>query len=321
MSGFHVKGQVIDARGLSAWGYGGQTTRARRLEAKGASSAEPGRPRANAWKKQTVRSASTSYPGTARHDPLGVPAEPHGRLARPPARRARAAGPRRIERTPLIVEHEYPPARVQERERCCPSCRARSPSRARSTRPPPACSRCSSEVLAVPGHPRAGRRPPGLPELRPPLGGPAHESDVAERVGMIGYQFMGRAHSERLAPGRRFFDTCRSSPCCRCSAAATPSRRRARLRSSGGQSTRPHGASVVARPTSTSIDICTPGDSHLEIALAAAEAGKAILCEKPLANTLSEAEQHARRRPSEAGVCTWCVTTTAARPPSALAKR
>jgi len=48
---------------------------------------------------------------------------------------------------------------------------------------------------------------------------------------------------------------------------------------------------VVARPDIDVIDICTPGDSHKPIAMAAAEARKVVFCEKPLANTLAEAEQ------------------------------
>ena len=47
---------------------------------------------------------------------------------------------------------------------------------------------------------------------------------------------------------------------------------------------------VVTRPDIDLIDICTPGDSHAEIAIAAAQAGKAVFCEKPLANTIQEAE-------------------------------
>jgi predicted dehydrogenase len=48
---------------------------------------------------------------------------------------------------------------------------------------------------------------------------------------------------------------------------------------------------VIRRSDIDIVDICTPGDSHAEIAIAAAEAKKAILCEKPLANTLAEAER------------------------------
>jgi predicted dehydrogenase len=48
---------------------------------------------------------------------------------------------------------------------------------------------------------------------------------------------------------------------------------------------------VVARKDIDVVDICTPGDSHMPIALGAAEAKKVVFCEKPLANTLGEAER------------------------------
>src|SRR3954463_9688527 len=47
---------------------------------------------------------------------------------------------------------------------------------------------------------------------------------------------------------------------------------------------------VLERPDIDIIDICTPGDTHAEIAVAALEAGKHVLCEKPLANSVGEAE-------------------------------
>jgi sugar phosphate isomerase/epimerase len=105
IAGFHVKGQVIDAKGVSAWGYGGQTM-------------ERGDTPVDAWKKQTVL-AEHELPGTARHDPLAylqnrtVDWLDH-QLA---ARELLALD---VANTPLIVEHEYPKARIQDRERLKP---------------------------------------------------------------------------------------------------------------------------------------------------------------------------------------------------------
>jgi sugar phosphate isomerase/epimerase len=116
IAGFHVKGQVVDARGVAAWGYGGQTVE-RGDWKDGVPSPDP-RDRANAWKKQTVL-AEHELPGTARHDPLAylqnrsVDWLDH-QLA------ARELLDIDVTRTPLIVEHEYPPARVQDRERLLP---------------------------------------------------------------------------------------------------------------------------------------------------------------------------------------------------------
>ncbi|HUL47324.1 MAG TPA: TIM barrel protein [Steroidobacteraceae bacterium] len=116
IGGFHVKGQVIESRGIAAWGYGGQT-----LQRGDWHGAEPSRDPAeqlNAWKKQTVF-AEHELPGTARHDPLAylqnrsVDWLDH-QLA---ARELLAIDP---EKTYLVVEHEYPPARIQDRERLKP---------------------------------------------------------------------------------------------------------------------------------------------------------------------------------------------------------
>ena len=111
ISGFHVKGQVIDSRGVSAWGYGGQTME-RGDWREGKPSPDPA-DQANAWAKQTTL-CEHELPGTARHDPLGylqnrtVDWLDH-QLA------ARELLELDVKNTPLIVEHEYPPARVQER--------------------------------------------------------------------------------------------------------------------------------------------------------------------------------------------------------------
>jgi hypothetical protein len=116
IGGFHVKGQVIDARGVSAWGYGGQTmARGDWIDGKPSPRASD---HLNAWKKQVVL-AEHELPGTARHDPLAylqnrtVDWLDH-QLA------ARELLPLDIARTALVVEHEYPKARIQDRERLKP---------------------------------------------------------------------------------------------------------------------------------------------------------------------------------------------------------
>jgi sugar phosphate isomerase/epimerase len=116
INGFHVKGQVIDARGISAWGYGGQTLE--RGDWHGDRPSTDPAEQQNAWKKQTVFSEH-ELPGTARHDPLAylqnrtVDWLDH-QLA---ARELLDIAP---EKTFLVVEHEYPKARIQDRNRLKP---------------------------------------------------------------------------------------------------------------------------------------------------------------------------------------------------------
>jgi sugar phosphate isomerase/epimerase len=116
ISGFHVKGQVIDAKGVSAWGYGGQT--AQRGDWKdGQPSLNPA-DHGNAWKKQTVL-CEHELPGTAKHDPLGylqnrtVDWLDHQLAARELLKLD-------VANTPLVIEHEYPRARVQDKARLKP---------------------------------------------------------------------------------------------------------------------------------------------------------------------------------------------------------
>jgi sugar phosphate isomerase/epimerase len=116
ISGFHVKGQVIDSRGVAAWGYGGQTVQ--RGDWKGGKPSTDPADQANAWKKQTVL-CEHELPGTARHDPLAylqnrsVDWLDH-QLA------ARELLELDIANTALVIEHEYPAARVQDREKLKP---------------------------------------------------------------------------------------------------------------------------------------------------------------------------------------------------------
>jgi sugar phosphate isomerase/epimerase len=111
IGGMHVKGQVIDAKGVAGWGYGGQTVQ--RGDWDGDAISSNPADLANAWKKQTVL-CEHELPGTARHDPLAylqnrtVDWLDH-QLA------ARELLDFDVVNTPLIVEHEYPAARVQDK--------------------------------------------------------------------------------------------------------------------------------------------------------------------------------------------------------------
>src|SRR5262245_62573393 len=107
---------------------------------------------------------------------------------------------------------------------------------------------------------------------------------------MIGHAFMGRAHANAWRQVARFFDV-PFEPVLHVVCGRDASRTRAAAGRLGFANTSTDWREAVARPDVDLVDICTPGDSHLPIALAAAASGKAILCEKPLANTLAEAEQ------------------------------
>jgi predicted dehydrogenase len=109
-------------------------------------------------------------------------------------------------------------------------------------------------------------------------------------VGLIGYKFMGKAHSNAWRQAPRFFDLpsdLRLKTLCGRDKAAV---RRAAV-DLGWAQTETDWRRVVADREIDIIDICTPNDSHCVIALAAAKAGKAILCEKPLARSVPEAER------------------------------
>jgi sugar phosphate isomerase/epimerase len=116
INGFHVKGQVIDSRGVSAWGYGGQTLQ--RGDWIGDRPSDRPADQVKAWKKQTVL-CEHELPGTARHDPLAylqnrtVDWLDHQLAAREVLGLDAA-------NTFLVVEHEYPPARIQDKARLAP---------------------------------------------------------------------------------------------------------------------------------------------------------------------------------------------------------
>src|SRR3954447_7368930 len=106
---------------------------------------------------------------------------------------------------------------------------------------------------------------------------------------MIGYAFMGAAHSQGWRNAHRFFDLpARPEMRVVCGRTASATEEAARKLGWNGWTT--DWRDVLERDDVDVVDICTPGDSHAEIAIAALEAGKHVLCEKPLANTVAEAE-------------------------------
>ncbi len=112
------------------------------------------------------------------------------------------------------------------------------------------------------------------------------------RIAMIGHGFMGAAHSQgwRVAP--RFFDLS-LEPEMTVLVGRNAATAEASARKWGWLETSTDWREVIARDDVDVVDIVTPGDTHAEIAIAALEAGKHVLCEKPLANTVAEAEQMA----------------------------
>ncbi len=108
-------------------------------------------------------------------------------------------------------------------------------------------------------------------------------------VGLIGYAFMGAAHSQAWRTAPHFFDL----PL-RPELTVLAGRDAVRVADAAGRlgwtSTETDWRRVLERDDVGLVDVCTPGDTHAEIAIAALEAGKHVLCEKPLANSVAEAE-------------------------------
>jgi predicted dehydrogenase len=107
-------------------------------------------------------------------------------------------------------------------------------------------------------------------------------------VGMIGYAFMGAAHSQAWRTAGRFFDLPYAVDRAVLSGRDADAARSAADRL-GWASVETDWRRVVERDDVDLVDVCTPGDTHAEIAIAALAAGKHVLCEKPLANTVAEA--------------------------------
>jgi predicted dehydrogenase len=109
-------------------------------------------------------------------------------------------------------------------------------------------------------------------------------------VALIGYAFMGRAHSNAYRQVSPFFNPM-LTPRMKVLCGRTRAKVVAAARQYGWDEASTDWREVIARPDIQLVDISTSGDSHAEIAIAAAEAGKAVICEKPLARTVAEAER------------------------------
>ncbi|NID12590.1 Gfo/Idh/MocA family protein [Fibrivirga algicola] len=110
------------------------------------------------------------------------------------------------------------------------------------------------------------------------------------RIGLIGTGLMGRIHTNGYYQVAHFFPELAYRPVLKAVCSRNEENARKFAEQWGYESVETDWRAIIARDDIDAIDICTPNDTHAEIAIAAAEAGKMILCEKPLARTLAEAQ-------------------------------
>ena len=109
-------------------------------------------------------------------------------------------------------------------------------------------------------------------------------------IGMIGYGFMGRTHSNAYCSVGNFFDL-EYKPVLKAVCARNEEKVKAFADNWGYESYETDWRKLIARDDIDAVDICTPNNLHKEIAIAAAQAGKMILCEKPLSMDVAEGEE------------------------------
>ena len=110
-------------------------------------------------------------------------------------------------------------------------------------------------------------------------------------IGLIGYGFMGRTHSNGYKRVPDFFPELAHTPVLQTVCARNEEKVKAFAAQWGYASFETDWRKAVAREDIDAVDICAPNNMHAEIAIAAAKAGKMVLCEKPLSRTLAEGEQ------------------------------
>jgi predicted dehydrogenase len=109
-------------------------------------------------------------------------------------------------------------------------------------------------------------------------------------IGLIGYGFMGRAHSNAYSQVNHFFDLA-YRPILKAVCARTAAQAKAFADKWGYQSIETEWKKLVARKDIDAVDICVPNNLHHDIAIAAAKAGKMVLCEKPLSMDTKEGQK------------------------------
>lgn len=110
------------------------------------------------------------------------------------------------------------------------------------------------------------------------------------RIGLIGCGLMGRTHSNGYNRLGNFFPELEFRPVLKAVCSRNEDKVRAFAEQWGYESYETDWKALIAREDIDAVDICTPNNMHAEIAIAAAQEGKMVLCEKPLARTLTEAE-------------------------------
>lgn len=111
------------------------------------------------------------------------------------------------------------------------------------------------------------------------------------RIGLIGCGFMGRTHSNGYNRINNFFPELEYEPVLKAVCSRSEDKVKAFAEQWGYESYETDWRKLIERDDIDAIDICTPNDTHAEIAIAAAAKGKMILCEKPLARTVAEGEK------------------------------
>jgi len=107
-------------------------------------------------------------------------------------------------------------------------------------------------------------------------------------IGLVGYGFMGRTHSNAFRSVNNFFDV-KYQPVLKAVCARNKERAQAFASQWGYESVESDWRAVLDRKDIDLVDIASPNDTHAEIAVAAAQAGKMVLCEKPLGRNAAEA--------------------------------